>query len=197
MRKDKHIVRSSLSYKAPRPLGQGAVTIRRFDEPFRSGIRYSERQGAYGIIVRKERVLLTYQAEPIPEIQLPGGGIDRNESPLQALRREVLEETGWSLRVNRLLGTYRRYTYMPEYDLWARKTHRVYFCTAVRRMGLPTELGHAALWSTPLDGLKILSAQGDKAMLAKAITENCIPMTAIDSLPVCQIGFRQPAKQPF
>ena len=33
------------------------------------------------------------------EVQLPGGGSDKNESPLHSLYREVLEETGWGIRV--------------------------------------------------------------------------------------------------
>lgn len=63
-------------------------------------------------------MLLTHQDAPEPEVQLPGGGIDPGESPVQALIREVYEETGWRISRPRRLGAYRRFTYMPEYDLW-------------------------------------------------------------------------------
>ena len=95
--------------------------MRRFDEAVRFDVRYTERQGAYGIVVRDRRILLTHQADPLPEFQLPGGGIDEQEGPLQALRREVLEETGWSVHPKRYFCSYRRYVFMPEYGIWARK----------------------------------------------------------------------------
>lgn len=144
--------------------------MRRYDESVRYDVSYTERQGAYGVILQGEKVLLTHQAEPVPETQLPGGGIDPNEGPLQALKRETLEETGWTVRVVRFLAAYRRFTYMPEYDLWARKTHRVYLCRPIRRIGPPQERGHSAFWVPALAGVPMLASAGDRAMLAFAVT---------------------------
>jgi ADP-ribose pyrophosphatase len=39
-----------------------------------------------------------------PTLEIPGGGIDEDESPAEAARRELLEETGFSAREWRLLG---------------------------------------------------------------------------------------------
>jgi 8-oxo-dGTP diphosphatase len=94
-------------------------------------------------------VLLTHQDAPWPEYQLPGGGIDAGEQPLPALHREVREETGWSIRVERRLGAFRRFTFMPEYDLWAEKVCTVYLALPVQRLGPPTEPGHRAVWAAP------------------------------------------------
>ncbi len=69
---------------------------------------YRLRPGAYAVLIRGDRVLLTFQHQPTPEFQLPGGGIDPGESPLAALHREVLEETGWTIATPRRLGAYRR-----------------------------------------------------------------------------------------
>ena len=107
--------------------------MRRFGEPVRPDRAYSARPGAYGVIRNGDDVLLTEQAEPIREFQLPGGGVDPGESLVRALHRECLEETGWSIRVDRRLGAYQRYAYMPEYDLWARKVAHVYLCRPVLR----------------------------------------------------------------
>ena len=68
--------------------------IPRYGTPREAGRRYTLRRGAYAILWRDGRVLLTHQDEPWPEFQLPGGGIDPGESPLRALHREVFEETG-------------------------------------------------------------------------------------------------------
>lgn len=35
---------------------------------------------------------------------LPGGTVEEDESPLETLNREVLEETGWTIRDTKLLG---------------------------------------------------------------------------------------------
>ena len=102
---------------------------------------------------------MTHQADPGPETQLPGGGIDPGEGPLQALYREAREETGWSLGVLRKLGVYQRFTYMPEYDLWARKICHIYLCAPRLCLGPPTETGHTALWLSPEAALEAWSAR--------------------------------------
>jgi 8-oxo-dGTP diphosphatase len=140
--------------------------IPRYGTPREAGRHYRMRRGAYAILWRDGQVLLTHQQEPLPEFQLPGGGIDRGESPLRALHREVFEETGWSIAAPQRLGAFRRFTYMPEYDLWAEKLCTVYLARPVRRHGPPREPGHSAHWMTPEAALGLLGNPGDVAMLA-------------------------------
>lgn len=136
--------------------------IRRFGEPVATGKRYQIRAGAYAILPLGRNLLLTHQAEPTPEFQLPGGGIDPGESPLQALHREVLEETGWRIAAPRRLGAFRRFTYMPEYDLWAEKMCHIYVAHPVRALGHPTEPGHIAIWMQPFEAASRLANEGDR-----------------------------------
>lgn len=124
--------------------------IRRFGEPAKDGQSYTIRPGAYAVIKRGTSLLLTHQLTPRSEFQLPGGGIDEGESVLAALHREVLEETGWRIAPIRRLGVFRRFTFMPEYDLWAEKLCHIYLARPVRPHGLPSEPGHRAIWM-PLD----------------------------------------------
>ena len=100
----------------------------RFGEPFNNKIDYTRRPGAYAIINVKGKILLTFQES---EIQLPGGGIDKNENPIQALHREVMEETGWRIFIRKKIGVYQKFIFMPEYDLWAHKICSVYLATGV------------------------------------------------------------------
>ena len=116
-------------------------------------------------LARGSNVLLTFQQEPVPEYQLPGGGIDPGESPTEALHREVLEETGWRIAAPRRLGAFRDFTYMPEYDLWAEKICHVYLATPVLRLGPPTEEGHTALWATPDIAADLMDSDGARAFL--------------------------------
>jgi 8-oxo-dGTP diphosphatase len=143
--------------------------IRRFDQPPRADRRYTLRPGAYAILVRDGAVLLTHQAQPWPEYQLPGGGIDRGEQPLPALHREVLEETGWTMQVSRRLGAFRRFTYMPEYDLWAEKLCTVFLARPGRRVGPPSEPGHSAIWADPAKAARILGNPGDRHFLSSLL----------------------------
>ena len=100
--------------------------IKRVGETPRPDVSYSVRHGVYAILPRRGDLLVTLQQDPQPELQLPGGGIDPGESPLQALHREVMEETGWTIAGPRRLGAFRRFVYMPEYDLWAEKLCTIY-----------------------------------------------------------------------
>ncbi|TCP61114.1 8-oxo-dGTP diphosphatase [Rhodovulum bhavnagarense] len=141
--------------------------IRRFGEAVRPDQGYRPRPGAYALLVQGRDLLVTHQAEPVPEFQLPGGGIDRGESPLQALHREVFEETGWRIAAPRRLGAFRRFTYMPEYDLWAEKLCHVYLARPVRAHGEPTEPGHLALWMPAEAALDHLGNAGDRHFVAR------------------------------
>jgi len=143
--------------------------IRRYGEPVRPGTRYRRRPGVYAILLRGDAVLLTHQAAPIPEVQLPGGGIDPGESPIAALHREVFEETGWRIAAPRRLGVYRRFTYMPEYDLWAEKLCSIYLAAPVRPHGPPSESGHTALWLPKDVAARELANDGDRAFLRRLI----------------------------
>lgn len=145
--------------------------IRRFGEAVESGRHYILRPGAYAVVTRPEdgAILLTYQADPDDEFQLPGGGIDAGESPIQALGREVTEETGWTIRGARRLGAYRRFTYMPEYDLWAEKLCTIFAAWPARHMGPPTEPGHTAHWVPNMQALQLLANAGDRAFLRRSL----------------------------
>jgi 8-oxo-dGTP diphosphatase len=140
--------------------------MRRYGQPAIPGRVYRTRPGAYAIIRDGNDLLVTEQAAPQPELQLPGGGIDPGEGALRALHRECLEETGWKLVVERRLGAYQRFTYMPEYDLWARKVCHVYLARPTLKAGPPAEDGHQAVWMPIETAATLLESPGDRAFVA-------------------------------
>jgi len=146
----------------------------RYGEPRRSDQHYRRRPGVYAILALDGRLLMTHQAEPAPEFQLPGGGIDPGEAPLAALHREVYEETGWTIAPLRRLGSFRRFVYMPEYDLWAEKRCAIWLARPVRRLGPPTEPGHSAHWVNPGQALDLLGNPGDRAFLGQALRNGLV-----------------------
>ncbi len=143
--------------------------IRRYGEAVQSGQRYRIRPGVYAILPRGADLLLTFQAEPAPELQLPGGGIDKGEDPVRALHREVYEETGWHIAAPRRVGAFRRFTYMPEYDLWAEKVCHIYVARPVLRLGPPVEELHTAMWCPAVDALDLLANAGERDILRRLI----------------------------
>ncbi|MCA0870413.1 NUDIX hydrolase [Seohaeicola saemankumensis] len=136
--------------------------IRRFGKTPDPGKRYIRRPGAYALLPQGNDLLLTLQSDPGPDLQLPGGGIDPGESPIAALHREVFEETGWSISCPRRVGAFRRFAYMPEYDLWAEKICLIYIARPVRQISSPTEPGHQALWMPAETAANKLGNEGDR-----------------------------------
>ena len=145
--------------------------IRRFGEPVKTGQIYRRRPGVYAILLDGDAILTTHQLEPVPEYQLPGGGIDKGEHPVAALHREVMEETGWHIAPPKRLGTYRRFTHMPEYGFWAENLCTIYLARPVLRICPPTEPGHTAVWMPARQALDLLGGEGDRAMLAQALSK--------------------------
>jgi ADP-ribose pyrophosphatase YjhB (NUDIX family) len=60
------------------------------------------------VVFRQGRMLLVREVADQGRWTLPGGWADVNESPAEAVAREVLEESGFETRVERLLAVYDR-----------------------------------------------------------------------------------------
>jgi 8-oxo-dGTP diphosphatase len=67
----------------------------------REDLEYVTRPGAYALIVRDGQVLTV---EEESGTSLPGGGMEGDETPEEALRRELIEETGFAVDRARRLG---------------------------------------------------------------------------------------------
>ncbi len=143
--------------------------IRRVGEPPLANQTYRLRPGAYVILPLKTRFLLTAQVTPEVDVQLPGGGIDPGESPLQALHREVLEEIGWRISQPLRLGAFRRFVYMPEYDMWAEKLCHVYVARPVRQIAEPIEPDHETLLLSGGQAVNALGNDGDRMFMQRYI----------------------------
>jgi 8-oxo-dGTP diphosphatase len=143
--------------------------IRRVGAPPLAQQHYRLRPGVYAILPLKRRFLLTAQVTEKVDVQLPGGGIDPGESPLQALHREVLEEIGWRIATPLRLGAFRRFVYMPEYDLWAEKLCHVYVAHPVRQIAEPIEPDHITLVMSGNDAVDALGNAGDSMFMRRFI----------------------------
>ena len=79
------------------------------------GESYSElenpeiRLGARGIVIRDDGKIAIFNKANKNEYKLPGGGIENNENPEKAFKREVLEETGCVVEIVDKLGITEEY----------------------------------------------------------------------------------------
>lgn len=144
--------------------------IRRIGEVPQRGQTYKLRAGAYAILPIERRFLLTANTAGPVEIQLPGGGIDLGESPLQALYREVREEIGWSIGQPRRLGAFRRFVFMPDYDMWAEKLCHIYVARPARQIYEPSEPDHQTLILDADDAIAALGNEGDRIFMEAYLT---------------------------
>ncbi len=78
---------------------------------------------AQAVVLQGDRVLLIKRTSP-RVWELPGGGIEEGETPTTAIVREVHEETGIQVRVERELGVYQRLGFRPHDGI-------VFVCTPV------------------------------------------------------------------
>jgi 8-oxo-dGTP pyrophosphatase MutT (NUDIX family) len=62
------------------------------------------RKRAVAVIIKKNEILLIHRFNYGKEyFVLPGGGIKKNETPKNAAKREVMEETGLEIKIEKLL----------------------------------------------------------------------------------------------
>lgn len=62
------------------------------------------RTASRGIVVNGDKIALLYKSNK-NEYKLPGGGIENDEEPTEAFKREILEETGCEVEIIEKLGT--------------------------------------------------------------------------------------------
>ena len=67
------------------------------------------RLGARGIVIRDDGKIAIFNKAKKNEFKFPGGGIENNEDPKEAFKREVLEETGCVIEIVEELGIAEEY----------------------------------------------------------------------------------------
>ncbi len=93
------------------------------------------------VIFSEQGVLLTVRSD-LRGWELPGGHADPAETGEEALRREVLEETGVEVAVERLVGGYERTGFLPH-------TARVYRCRPLGGSPRPSIETPVVRWFPP------------------------------------------------
>lgn len=110
------------------------------------GITYNKRIGAYAIIQGEEgKIAIATDGE----FFLIGGGIEKGETPIQALKREVLEETGYTIKEVRYLTQTAEYAYVEERGGYTELGAIVYIAKFDKKTAKPIEEDHKVIWGLP------------------------------------------------
>lgn len=80
--------------------------------PKEENIKYTKRKAVYAIIKNEDKIVI---AEENGEYFLFGGGIEEGETELEALKREFIEETGYTLKNIEYFDTVKSYEYNDKY----------------------------------------------------------------------------------
>ena len=61
--------------------------------------------GVYGVIIKDDKILLVKKSRGayIGKYDLPGGSIEHGEKPAETLKREIMEETGMTVKSYKIL----------------------------------------------------------------------------------------------
>lgn len=129
------------------------------------------RNSAKAIVLHEGRILVNRCTSRFGEYYaLPGGGQEAGETLLEAVRRELLEETGLRVTPMRLSCVYERISQNRDCDM----THKIYFVFLCRL----ESGGHAA--PTQRDSFQVGMEWVDAAELRQ---RNLFPRAIRDNLP--------------
>ena len=117
------------------------------------------RYGARGIVIRNDGKIAIFNKSNKNEYKLPGGGIENNEEPETAFKREVLEETGCIVEIIKNLGTTEEYKSKENYQSFAtvfvakviQDTKHLHITDKEKKEGA------ILLWETPEKALELIT----------------------------------------
>lgn len=108
-------------------------------------VNYRDRPGAYALLLNPAGLLARVS---LPQgYFLPGGGIEKGETPEEAVLREIAEETACGAKLMLKIGMADEYIYTPGYDTGVRKPSTFF----VAEVGPPTgeQPEHPVDWVSP------------------------------------------------
>ncbi len=119
-------------------------------------ISYIQRPGAYAFILSDNQILLINIEG---RIYLPGGGLENNETHEEGLTRELLEETGYKIKINQKITEANQYLYSNFRQAHFHKIGHFYHCSLLEKSQSPTDLNHNIIWSPLHEAPKLLKQE--------------------------------------
>ncbi|MHA3065246.1 NUDIX hydrolase [Lacticaseibacillus saniviri] len=102
-------------------------------------LTYQRREGAYGVIPDQSGRRLLILGAPNQALILPGGGVEDHESPEETLQRELLEEFGAKVSIDRKLGRASEFFYSTHRQTAYEHPATFYLCSQLEVVQAPKE----------------------------------------------------------
>lgn len=127
------------------------------------------RTGARGIVIREDGKIAVFNKANKNEYKLPGGGIEGDENPEEAFKREVLEETGCEVEIVECLGTTEEHKSLENFK-------QISYVFVGKVLKDTNELhvtekekdeGAKLVWETPENALKLITECFNKLIASK------------------------------
>lgn len=106
-------------------------------------IKYFERKAVYGIVINSETKIATIETPR--GYFLPGGGVEKDESHVQCLEREFMEETGYEIEIGNYIGKSSLY-HMSKSNRYIYGIGFFYFVDLKNRKNNGIEEDHNLIW---------------------------------------------------
>ena len=135
----------------------------------KANIEYIRRPGAYAIILNNENDKVGIVTAENDYFYL-GGGIEKGETKLEALRRELIEEAGYSIKNIRefeQVGSFVCSEDKGYYEVIA----NVYLAEFDKKIAEPIEKDHKVLWVNPEEYADKMVREWQRYIMKKFIEE--------------------------
>jgi len=132
------------------------------------GIDYIDRPGVYAVIESNDNQIAVIETSQ--GYFLPGGGIDDGESVTDALKREILEETGYHASVLIKMGDTVEYIKAKSDRKHYKIRSSFYKVQLGSKAGEIVEEDHRLVWLQQEDAIKLLTRQGQVWAVRSIIT---------------------------
>jgi 8-oxo-dGTP diphosphatase len=131
-----------------------------------NGVQYRARTGVYGVAEDEKGRAAVVR---IPTgCFLIGGGIEPNEDREEALRREFLEETGYSIAIKDYIGTSSGYYYSDYFSHYMYATGYFYRVEMLEKTAEPIEHDHTLVYLEKVECAKLLRYDYQRWAVVKA-----------------------------
>jgi 8-oxo-dGTP diphosphatase len=136
-------------------------------------MRFGDNNGYSAYIYRPGAYAFIYESGLVAVVRnslgyfLLGGGNEAGEDDEACLKREFIEETGFSVKVGEFLEEVEEYVHVPEWDKTYHKVMRFYRAGLGSHIGGKIEDDHELMWLSPDKAAGVMYLKGQAYIIEK------------------------------